>query len=513
MRVAVVGCGYWGKNLVRTFSELQALAALCDAHTETAQTLSQQYCVPVLSLEAILSDPTLDGVVIAAPAVFHAPLIQQALLADKHVFVEKPLALSVADGQALANLARAQNKLLMIGHLLQYHTAFLALKDLVEAGKLGALQYIYSHRLNLGKIRTEENVLWSFAPHDFSMILGLAKDLPEKIWATGTASLNPALADTATAHLFFRDGLKAHVFVSWLHPEKEQKLVVVGDKGMAVFNDRLPWAEKLQLYPAPIQWENGLPSVKKGDPVCLPCEPLEPLKKECRHFLRCMEKNEPPRTDGPEGLRVLQVLQAAEQSMQTSQIIAIPPAQPYFFHETAYIDAGCTIGEGSKIWHFSHILKGSTLGKNVIVGQNTMIGPDVTVGDFCKIQNNVTLYKGVILEEGVFCGPSCVFTNVFTPRAQIERKDEFLPTYVEKGVTIGANATIVCGIRLGAYCLIGAGAVVIRNVKPHALMVGNPARQIGWVSHAGEKLGEDLVCKRERRRYYLDEEGFLQEKY
>lgn len=187
------------------------------------------------------------------------------------------------------------------------------------------------------------------------------------------------------------------------------------------------------------------------------------------------------------------------------------PASHVFVHPTAVVDAGCELGEGSKIWHYSHLLPGTRLGKQVIVGQNVMIGPDVTVGDYCKIQNNVSLYKGVALEEGVFCGPSCVFTNVNTPRAQVERKEEFLPTPVGKGATIGANATIVCGNRIGAYALIGAGAVVTKDVKPHALMVGNPARQIGWVSHAGEKLGADLVCPREGRAYRVTAQNELEE--
>lgn len=181
----------------------------------------------------------------------------------------------------------------------------------------------------------------------------------------------------------------------------------------------------------------------------------------------------------------------------------------FFVHESAYIDEGCNIGKGCKIWHFSHLLKGTLLGENCIVGQNVMIGPDVSIGPECKIQNNVSLYKGVTLEEGVFCGPSCVFTNVRTPRAQINRKDDFAATYVEKGATIGANATIVCGNRLGAYCLIGAGSVVTKDVKPHAVMVGNPAKQIAWASHSGEILGEDLICPREKKAYEVDQTGHL----
>lgn len=176
-------------------------------------------------------------------------------------------------------------------------------------------------------------------------------------------------------------------------------------------------------------------------------------------------------------------------------------------HESAYVDEGVTLGEGSKIWHFTHILKGSRIGRNCSIGQNVMIGPDVPVGDNCKIQNNVSLYKGVVLEDGVFCGPSCVFTNVLNPRANVERKDEFRETRVRKGATIGANATIICGNELGEYCLIAAGAVVTKPVAPHALMAGVPARRIGWVSRAGEILDESLVCARTGERYEVVEGG------
>lgn len=184
----------------------------------------------------------------------------------------------------------------------------------------------------------------------------------------------------------------------------------------------------------------------------------------------------------------------------------------YFKHASAYIDEGAKIGEGTKIWHFSHILKGVNIGNNVTIGQNVMIGPDVSVGNNCKIQNNVSLYKGVTLEDGVFCGPSCVFTNVNTPRAEIERKDEYLPTYVEKGVTIGANATIICGVKLGTYCFIGAGSVVTKDVIPHALVVGTPAKQIGWVSHSGERLDEKLICPRDGRQYEIINQLLIEKK-
>ncbi len=178
-------------------------------------------------------------------------------------------------------------------------------------------------------------------------------------------------------------------------------------------------------------------------------------------------------------------------------------AKDYFVHESAYVDEGTSIGQGTKIWHFAHILTGTKIGQDCVLGQNVMAGPDVTIGDRCKIQNNVALYKGVHLEDGVFCGPSCVFTNVIVPRAEVERKDEFAHTYVRKGTTIGANATIVCGNELGAYCMVAAGAVVTHDVKEFALVAGVPARQIGWVSRSGDRLSDDLVCPRTGEKYEL----------
>lgn len=506
-KISVIGCGYWGKNLVRNFAELGALHSVCDANQELAKQAAQTYDVQSLSLEELLKS-NCDGVVIAAPAAHHYELTKASLNAGKHVFVEKPLSLKVEEAKKLCDLSMQLGKKLMVGHLLQYHPAFLELKSLIQKGNLGRLQYIYSNRLNLGKFRNEENILWSFAPHDISMILGLAADLPESVYATGACHLNPRIHDVTTTYMSFKNGIEAHIFVSWLHPYKEQKLVVVGDRGMAVFDDGLPWGEKLKLYPHQVNWVDGLPEATKADVIHVPLEVSEPLKIECQHFIDCIAQNRNPRTDGAEGLRVLQVLDAAQQSLHTHQTVSLSAQiKPYYVHETAIVDGGCDIGRGTKIWHFSHIIKGTKIGEDCVIGQNVMIGPDVVVGNRCKIQNNVSLYKGVTLEDGVFCGPSCVFTNVHNPRAEIERKQEYRPTLVERGVTIGANATIVCGNKLGAYSLIGAGAVITKDVKPHAIMVGNPAKHIGWVSHAGEKLGDDLVCPREGRRYEIIDEN------
>lgn len=181
-----------------------------------------------------------------------------------------------------------------------------------------------------------------------------------------------------------------------------------------------------------------------------------------------------------------------------------------YIHPSAVVDDGAEIGHGTKVWHFVHVLSGSRIGRNCVLGQNVMVGPRVTIGDGCKLQNNVAVYEGVTLDDDVFCGPSCVFTNVLTPRAFVERKDEFAPTHVGRGATIGANATIVCGVTIGAYAMIGAGAVVTRDVPPFALVVGAPVRRIGWVSRSGDRLDSSLVCRRTGERY-RETDGLLEQ--
>jgi predicted dehydrogenase/acetyltransferase-like isoleucine patch superfamily enzyme len=447
-----------------------------------------------------------DAVAISAPAALHAELARRALLAGKHVFVEKPLALKVGQAERLHELATDRGLTLMVGHLLQYHPAFLKLKELVADGALGRLQYLYSNRLNLGKVRREENIMWSFAPHDISMVLALVGEEPNDVTAIGGWYLNESVADVTTMHLAFPGGERAHIYVSWLHPFKEQKLVLVGDAGMAVFDDGEPWESKILVYRHRMDWRAGAPQPVRAEAEPIPVKAGEPLLAECSHFLESVTTGSKPRTDGAEGLRVLRVLQRADDAMRRARTVGqaggTPPTMPDVkIHESAYVDDGCIIKPGTQVWHFSHVLSGSRIGYDCVLGQNVMVGPDVTVGDGCKIQNNVSLYEGVTLGDGVFCGPSAVFTNVRNPRSEIDRRSEFLPTNVGDGATIGANATIVCGHAVGAYSFIAAGAVVTQDVPPHALMAGVPARRVGWVSHAGEKLGPDLSCPRTGRRY------------
>jgi UDP-2-acetamido-3-amino-2,3-dideoxy-glucuronate N-acetyltransferase len=535
--VAVIGCGYWGKNLIRNFHDLGSLQLLCDKDESILTSYKTQYqgIETCLALTDVLTRKNIAGVIISTPAETHFSLARESLLAGKHVFVEKPLVLNEAEAEELIALAEEKDKVLMVGHLLQYHPVFIRLKELVSSGGLGRINYIYSHRLNLGKIRREENILWSFAPHDISMILSLAGEEPETVLTTGGNYLHQKIADVTTTHLEFPSGLRAHIFVSWLHPYKDQKLVVVGDRKMAVFDDTQSWENKLLMYPHEINWQDQIPVPAKAEPERVKIPEAEPLRNECEHFLDCMSKGTTPVTDGQEGLSVLKILNSSQASLNDSgrKIVLTAgtdsgypyaedaknlsamshelqaTAQGAFIHPTAVIDADVTIGSGTKIWHFSHVLSNSLIGKSCNVGQNVVIGPDVTIGNHCKIQNNVSVFKGVTLEAGVFCGPSMVFTNIYNPRAEIRKMDQVRPTLVKKGATIGANATIICGTTLGKYCFIGAGAVVNKNIPDYALVVGNPAKQIGWVCECGERLTADLECLACEKKYEQLDDGLM----
>jgi len=239
--------------------------------------------------------------------------------------------------------------------------------------------------------------------------------------------------------------------------------------------------------------------------------PTEPLKAECQHFLDCIAARTTPRTDGKEGLRVLRVLDACEKSLSAHgtpiRLDAAPgaPKRAFFVHDSAYLDEGAEVGEGTKIWHFSHVMKGARIGKRCVIGQNVNIDGGTVLGDNVKIQNNVSVYTGTVIEDDVFLGPSCVLTNVTNPRSQVNRHSLYEKTLLRRGCSIGANSTVVCGVSIGRYAFVGAGAVVTRDVPDYALVVGNPARQIGWMSRHGHRLAPDregfMVCPESGLRY------------
>lgn len=495
--IAVIGTGYWGKNLVRNFADLNALRVICDLNKDKLNHFKDKYpkILTTTSFKEVLKNEDINGVVISTPAALHYKMVKDALINEKDVFVEKPLSLNVEEGKELVEIAEEKGDILMVGHILQYHPAVLKLKDLIKKGELGKIQYIYSNRLNLGKFRTEENILWSFAPHDISAILMLLNEMPLSVAVHGSSYLNKNVADVTFTTLDFSNGVKAHIFVSWLYPYKEQKLIVVGDKKMIVFDDVSN--EKLLLFPHEIEWVNRTPVPRMKDAEIVEFKMREPLNEECRHFLDCIKSRKTPRTDGREGLRVLEILQACQESLERMGEPISTKRKPYFAHPTAVIDDSCKIEKGTKIWHFAHIMTGSKIGKDCIIGQNVMIAPNAIIGNNVKIQNNVSIYDGVIIEDEVFLGPSMVFTNVINPRSFVSRKNEFKKTLVKIGATIGANATIVCGNKIGRYAFVGAGAVVTRDVPDYALVVGNPAQITGWMCECGNRIdfsGDMAMC-------------------
>jgi UDP-2-acetamido-3-amino-2,3-dideoxy-glucuronate N-acetyltransferase len=316
-RVAVIGAGYWGINHVRNFFDLGALEMVCDESSARLEDVETRFrgIRTKSDFRVALIDADVDAVVIATPAETHYSIAELALDAGKDVLVEKPLTLSLSEAERLLERSSAKNAILMVGHLLEYHPAVIRLRDLIEGGELGELRYIYSNRVNLGKVRREENILWSFAPHDIAIILRLVGMLPKVVSATGGAYLRPGIADVTITNMEFPTGVRAHIFVSWLHPYKEQRLVVVGSRKMAVFDD-VKTAGKLMVYDQGVEIVNGEPVTRKNDGIPEALEDDEPLRRECIEFLDCIRSRRRPITDGESGMRVLRVLDAAEKSLE-----------------------------------------------------------------------------------------------------------------------------------------------------------------------------------------------------
>ncbi len=316
MKIGLVGCGYWGKNIARNLHQMGVLRAVCDPSPKILESVPKLYpgALATKSLADILGSKEIDAVVIASPAAQHAAIAKEALLAGKDVLVEKPVALDVKEARGLVALARRRKRILMVGHILHYHPAILKLKELVDSGDLGDIQYVYSNRLNLGRIRHEENILWSFAPHDISVLLLLLGRLPKRVTTAGESWLRKGVVDVTMTTLEFAKGARGHIFVSWLHPFKEQKLVVVGSKRMAVFDDVVKEG-KLKLFDKGVDWMDGQPVIRQTSESTLFFPELEPLREELLHFIDCVKTRKTPRTDGRNGLDVLRVLDAGQRSL------------------------------------------------------------------------------------------------------------------------------------------------------------------------------------------------------
>ncbi len=326
-RIAVIGCGYWGRNLVRNFHALGVLQAVADFGTagrELAAQLAPGIDV-IGDISALIARKDIDAVAIATPAVTHYEICMQALAAGKDVFVEKPLALNLDDARRLVDVAARLQRILQVGHVLEYHPAVTVLRGWIETGKLGRLCLLHSRRLNLGRVRTEEDALWNVAPHDFALMLRIVGRLPGEVSCFSSYSLGTPRADFAIAMLRFAGGVDAHVFAGWLHPTKEQRLVVVGERGVAVFDDAAPVDQKLTFYDQRVDFSSGQPEICKGPAhvEALPAD--EPLRLECSAFVDSITTRRAPLTDGPSGVRVVAVLEACRRSMEHGgQIQTVP---------------------------------------------------------------------------------------------------------------------------------------------------------------------------------------------
>ena len=485
MSLGLIGGGYWGKNLIREFNKIGFLSMICEINNNLIKTYKDDY--PHITItknwEEMLNS-NITAVCISLPAEMHYQYAVDALNKDKDVYIEKPITLNIKEAEKLVELAKQKNKILMVGHLLHYHSAIIKIKEILPT--LGKIKQITANRLNLGIFRTNENVLWSFAPHDISVVLSLCMTkLPDWVVCNGNGVLTNNIHDITNSIMMIND-IYVNINVSWLNPYKEQKMTIVCEKGMILFDDMSD--NKLKIYKDYLKWSNGVnpsPVANKTDATIIELDNITPLENECRHFMECCITRNKPITDGEEGLRVLKVLDMLSQSLKTGNKIIPSKQNNYFAHETAIIDDGAIIGDGTKIWHYSHICKGAIIGKNCNIGQNVFIAGGAIIGDNCKVQNNVSIYAGVKAGNYVFFGPSCVLTNDINPRGMHSKNGQYIETIIEDGVTLGANSTIVCGNRIGEHSLIGAGAVVCKDVEQYSVMVGNPAKSIGTIDIYG----------------------------
>ena len=494
MKIGLAGCGQWGKNLVREFNNLNVLSHIFEINQKTVDQFKNIY--PNITFtnnwDDIINNQEISAVCISLPAEYHYKYAKDALLNNKDVYVEKPITLNLEEAEELINLSHKNNKILMVGHILQYHPCIEKIKELIKNGEIGRIINIISNRLNLGTFRTFENVLWSFAPHDISVILSLCDDtLPDVLYCTGKDNLTKGIHDITNTVLEWKDkNIYVNINVNWLNPFKEQKLTIIGEKGMILFDDTLK-EDKLKLFKDYIKWSDTIPiypSPNKSDGIVIDCDyEKSPLYKECKHFIECCQERKTPITSGEEGLRVLKVLNYSTNSLHNDgkKIYLSDYHKEYFSHPTSIIDQGCLINKNAKIWHFTHVTKNAIIGENTSIGQNCYI--DGLLGKNCKVQNNISVYNGVECSDNVFIGPSAVFTNDINPRCEYPKNGNYVKTIIKQGVSIGAGSVIRCGVTLNEYCFIGCGSVVVKDVPSYKIVVGNPAKVIGEIDKLGNR--------------------------
>ena len=509
LRIGLVGFGRWGRNHARVLCELGVLRMICDASPDSLAEAGRLYPdVRLCSSPEAIDPASLDGVVLASPASTHAELALLFISHKLHVMVEKPLALTLGEGRRVATAAQEAGVTLQVGHILEYHPVRDQIRGLLAEEKLGRLLSARLIRANLGTIRQVEDVLFSFAPHDIAFALELGGGLPRAVTATGLDLLARGIADTATMVLHFDAAQPFHVQIlsSWLEPRKEHRCLLVGEEGMLEWNDTAGERSLTWHRTEIVGGDENSASVRRLSEESIPLGEGEPLRAELLDFLQAIGEGTTPVAGADSALGVLAVLEACRISDRQGRRVDLSELdRDYFVHDTAEIHPDAVIGKGTSIWHHCHVMGSTVIGEGVTLGQNCFVAAQVEIGRGARIQNNVSVYEGVELGDEVFVGPSAVFTNVRYPRAFVSRKSEYEKTRVGRGATIGANATIVCGVTIGEYAFVAAGAVVTKDIPQHALVGGVPAVRSGYMCKCGERLefspALEATCHRCALRY------------
>ncbi len=502
-RVCVVGAGRWGRGHVQALQELGYLEGIVEPDAVTRAELTRLH--PSVQLFATLDDALVedfDGFTVATPAETHYNIGRRLLSRKKHVLIETPLALTSEEALHLKTLAEQHHVHLMAGHTLLFHPAIQRITTLIDKGTIGPLQYMHSHRIAPEAQRPGKHGLWGFSPNDLAVFQFLIGRYPSTVMGHGGAPGRPGEYNTTVTMLTYPNGVMAHSFVSWLHPVRSHRLVVVGVKGMLLYDEAVTGG-KVFFYEKSLNWISGEPIPEEEPTAVFPCADTPSLVAELQYFVEHFDARTSPSVNNPQSaVDVLEIIESAARCETKNSAYNGKQRQEttYQAQTTSIVEPGASIGEHTQIGHFSHIQAHAQIGAKCTLGQNVHIGEHVQIGNHVKIQDNVTLFEGVELEDYVYCGPSMVFTNVIRPRSKHPRRGRgmYEKTLVRTGASISANATILCGITIGRYAMVGVGAVVTTDVSDYALMMGAPAQRVGWVCECGEVLADSddkAVCR------------------
>ncbi len=532
IQIAIIGCGRLAKELIETFYDLGVLKIICDTNNNDLSWYKKHFdnLQTNTSYDEILDDNSITGVVIAHPFENHGDIARKALLARKHVYLCRPLVIVDKTKKELLSLAKKQKRIVMIGKNLHNYPVFPLLKEMVSSGELGTLKYIHANRLSTGTIKEDENILWSFSPQDISLIIGLAGQMPEFVAATGANFYHSNMADLTSSFMHFPTGLRAHIFVSWLHSEKEHKLVVVGDKKIAVFQDQKTPIQKLHIYPHQISWDTNIPVPQKSKAEIINIYPNELLKEDCDNFLQIINGQRDYADNGNEGKQVLDVLNASQLSINQDGkkiYLAQTLGKEKGYATSPIFDPPQMEDRIGKIITLVDVKNSPRLEKHMVNNPfQKSIPPNshktemsflpfqrlTQDGKGCRINNNISIYKDLILESELF-NPSSQSFSATTQHFLANDPKKVQLTIIKKGATLGANCTIARGKTIGEYAYVGAGAVVLEDVPAHALVVGNPAKIKGWLCRCGNRLrfsrDNKSSCASCLFRYIVEEDDIL----